>query len=102
MGIKGESESMMTPRLVIWSESLMSLPAILMDGITGNVRKRWRAKQYGFRFVRVKAQTVMTEPDAESVQAGFQMSNGVNDIIPFETDIKLGVISILLMSQAKI
>ena len=29
------------------------------------------AKQYGFRFVRVKTQTVMTEPDAESVQAGF-------------------------------
>ena len=29
------------------------------------------AKQYGFRFVRVKAQTVMTEPDAERIQTGF-------------------------------
>ena len=29
------------------------------------------AKQYGFRFVRFEAQTVMTEPDAESVQEGF-------------------------------
>ena len=29
------------------------------------------ANQYGFRFVRVKAQTVMNEPDAGSVQAGF-------------------------------
>ena len=40
------------------------------------------AKQYGFRFVRVKAQTVMTEPDAETVQAGFQTSYGVDDIVP--------------------
>ena len=28
-------------------------------------------KKYGFRFIRVEALTVMTEPDAESVQAGF-------------------------------
>ena len=42
----------------------------------------------------------MTEPDAERVQAGFQTSYGVNDIVVLETDIKLGVISILLMSQA--
>jgi hypothetical protein len=29
------------------------------------------AKQYGFRFVRVKAQTVITEPVVEKVQTGF-------------------------------
>ena len=28
-------------------------------------------KKYGFRFIRVEAHTVMTEPDEDSVQAGF-------------------------------
>ena len=34
----------MTPRLVILSERLISLPVILMDGITGNARKRVRVR----------------------------------------------------------
>ena len=59
-------------------------------------------KKYWLRFIQVKAQTVSTEPDAESVQAGFKTSNGVTGVIPLEANINLGVISVLLVSQAKI
>ena len=39
--LKMSVESMITPRLVIWSEILISASAILIDGMVGKVRRRW-------------------------------------------------------------